>query len=251
MNLVIDIGNTFAKAAVFDKNKLLDSLHERSTNYARFVRFAERYSIDACAISSVAAGTLNIDQWIETLHCPTLRVSGTTTLPFQNTYRTPLTLGSDRIAAVAGAQTLFPKKDLLIADLGTCLTLDVLTSAGQYLGGNISPGTSMRLQALHEGTARLPLISQTGDKPLIGYDTATAIRSGVHLGIAIEIEGYLKRLQASMPEITLVLTGGKSTTIRPAFSAELNYAYEPHLVEIGLNTILNLNKNNLSTEAKV
>ena len=93
-------------------------------------------------------------------------------------YRTPATLGADRLAAVMGAQSLLPHRTVFVIDAGTCITFDLLLSNGHYLGGNISPGLDMRLRAMHEFTARLPLISAEGENPDYGYDTITALRSG-------------------------------------------------------------------------
>lgn len=241
MNLVVDIGNTFVKAALFQHNELVSSVHERRTDSQRFSLFAQQHSIEACAVSCVVQDTSDIGQWLNSLQCPIIYVDGTTLVPFHNAYRTPLTLGSDRIAALAGAITLFPQQDILIADIGTCLTLDVLTHDGTFLGGNISLGPSMRLQALHEGTARLPLVNHIGDTPLIGYNTETAIRSGVMQGLSLEIEGYAQRLRQTMPQLKVLLTGGKSTEILPLLSPSLQLIHQPHLVETGLNAILNYN----------
>lgn len=243
MNLVIDIGNTFAKAALFEGARLIDSIHCRRNETERLQALVGNKNPDACIISCVAANTAEIDAWINNLDCSILRLSGVTPIPFQNNYRTPKTLGSDRIAAIAGAQVILPHTDILIADIGTCLTLDILNAKGVFLGGNISPGPTMRLHALHEGTARLPLVSQEGTCPEIGNDTETAIRSGVLHGIAMEVEGYARKLHKGKPALVVLVTGGKSSTVLPLLDKTIQAVEEPHLVEIGLNAILNYNLN--------
>ena len=105
--------------------------------------------------------------------------SGVTPVPVSIGYNTPLTLGTDRLAAVVGANDCSPGKDILVIDIGTCVTYDLISSSAEYLGGNISPGPTMRLKALHEYTSRLPLVERRGEAPLVGYSTETAIRSGV------------------------------------------------------------------------
>lgn len=238
MNLVIDIGNTYAKAALFDGVRMVNNVHCRIGEPDRLQEFADSAEISACAVSCVAAATAGIDAWINMLKCPTLRVTGVTPLPFRNNYRTPLTLGSDRIAAVAGAMALYPHTNVLVADIGTCLTLDVLTADGIYLGGNVSPGPTMRFTALNTGTARLPLVAQEGDSPLIGYSTETAIRSGVMRGLALEVEGFAQKLRETMPGLILLVTGGKSTELLPLIDTSAHLHHEPFLVETGLNNIL-------------
>ena len=135
--------------------------------------------------------------------CPTAPPSGITL-----GYRTPATLGADRLAAVMGAQSLLPHRTVLVIDAGTCITFDLLLSDGHYLGGNISPGLEMRLRAMHEFTARLPLVSAEGDNPDYGYDTITALRSGAKSGIRLEIMGYLAQVRAKHPDACAFLTGG-------------------------------------------
>lgn len=243
MNLVIDIGNTFAKAALFEGQHLTDSVHCRRGEAEMLQTFLKGAKPDACAISCVASDTADINTWLAGLTCPVLRITGTTPVSFRNNYRTPHTLGSDRIAAVAGALTIKPKKDVLVADIGTCLTLDVIDRSGTYLGGNISPGPSMRFMALHEGTARLPLVEQEGECPATGYNTETAIRSGVLRGIALEVEGYARHLCKEKTDLTLIVTGGKSLLLLPLLDQSTRIIHEPHLVEIGLNAILNHNLN--------
>lgn len=243
MNLVIDIGNTFAKAALFEGMHLVDSVHCRRGETEMLQAFLKEVKPSACVVSCVAQDTADIDIWLSGLTCSVLRISGTTPLPFSNAYQTPQTLGSDRIAAVAGAQALYKGKDVLVADIGTCLTLDVIDRQGTFLGGNISPGPSMRLTALHDGTACLPLVGQEGDCPWMGYSTETAIRSGVLRGIALEIEGYARLLRREKNSLILIVTGGKGMLIHPLLDKSARAIHEPHLVEIGLNAILNHNLN--------
>lgn len=239
MNLVIDIGNTFAKAAVFEGVTLTDSVHCRRPDTAALADFVRHYRPSACAYSSVATEASDVDMLLSRLACPVLHVGGTTPVPFRIAYRTPLMLGSDRVAAVAGALCLFPGRDVLVIDAGTCITFDLLTADGVYEGGNISPGPSMRLAAMHEATARLPLVGQEGECPPLGYDTETALRSGVLRGIGFEIAGYADEIRRSRPSLLTLLTGGKSGLLLPHIPDSVKPEAVPHLVEYGLNHILN------------
>ena len=140
---------------------------------------------------------------------------------------------------MVGAQLLQPGKDLLVIDAGTCLTYEFIDAQGNYHGGNIAPGKLMRFKALHSYTAKLPLIEAEGNIPELGYNTETAIRSGVIKGMEFEISGYITHLQKKYPELLVFLTGGDE------FSFDTNLKNiifaDKFLVLKGLNRILEYN----------
>lgn len=243
MNLVIDIGNTFAKAAVFKGNQLQKAVHFRRNDLGPLEAFLEDVEPIACAFSSVADHTENIEAMLGRLNCRVLHVTGQTPVPFVNLYSTPRTLGSDRLAAVAGAYKLLPGKNVLVIDAGTCITYDFIDANGCYHGGNISPGPAMRFQMLHEQTARLPLIDADGEKPLLGDDTKTAIRSGVLHGVRYEMQGYINELSEEHSNLKVIMTGGKKKNLILSYEIWNDIVHEPYLVEIGLNAILQYNLN--------
>jgi type III pantothenate kinase len=144
----------------------------------------------------------------------------------------PAGLGSDRVAADIGARSLCPGHTLLIIDAGTCLTFDVIGSDGKVLGGSISPGVNLRLKAMHEHTAALPLLDANGEHPVLGYDTSTAMRGGAVNGMRWEIEGYIRTILAHYSDLHVFVTGGDSMD----FSQELAgiITHEPQLVLKGL-----------------
>ena len=235
MNLVIDIGNTMTKAALFEQRRLVSSLFFPKKELSQLAALVSHYHIDGCIVSAVSEEGEALTNLLDSLGTDIMRLSGTTPIPFCNLYKTPATLGSDRIAAVAGAQALYPEQNVLIVDLGTCITFDMLNSKGQYVGGNISLGFGMRFKALHEHTARLPLVDSVGVRPPLGYDTETAIRSGVVRGI--------------QHEIRVVLTGGRASTIDVAgMESKAQIEICEHLVEHGLNEILIYNQRNLTLQ---
>lgn len=163
----------------------------------------------------------------------------TTPIPISNQYETPETLGKDRLAAVVGAYALFPGQHCLIVDAGTCITYDWLTKAGAYLGGNIAPGLSMRLQAMHRFTARLPEVGSREEADLIGRSTETAMRNGAQEGIRHEIEGYRQWSVAHLGAIRVLLTGGDAVFLANKLKSEI--FVNQHLVLLGLNKILEYN----------
>jgi len=240
MNLTIDIGNTQAKLVVFDGENPVEEQRTSNTSLEALSNIIAHYPIEKGIVSSVANLASPTEMLLSCLPFPVLRLTPTTPVPFiVNEYRTPSTLGADRLAAVVGAVVLQPGKDLLIIDAGTCITYDFLDSNGHYKGGNISPGLHMRLQAMHDQTARLPLVEAEGERPSIGYDTETAIRSGAIEGIKFEIEGYIRLYKKKFPSLLVFLTGGDhfdfDTPIKNTIFAD-NF-----LVARGLNRILAYN----------
>jgi type III pantothenate kinase len=166
-------------------------------------------------------------------------LSHSTPLPFKNLYRTPENLGKDRIAAAAGAFAAFPDTHTLIIDMGTAITFDILTSAGNYLGGNISPGLAMRFRALHAFTSRLPQLEKDEFSDDPGTDTRSAIISGVQKGILYEIQGYIEHFSKLYPGLKVILTGGDGDFFAKPLKSPIFVI--PNLVLCGLNFILDFN----------
>ena len=201
--------------------------------------FVKRHNFRRGIVGSVRDLTACEEAALARLKIPMLRFSSDTPVPISNRYRTPETLGSDRLAAVIGASSLRPGKNLLIIDAGTCITYEVIDARGNYWGGNIAPGMQMRLKALHEFTARLPLVEAEGEVPGMGYNTETAIRSGVLRGMKYEIEGYIKSMRSKFPHLEVFLTGGN----RINFDTNIiNLIFtDKYIVPRGLNRILDYN----------
>ena len=158
-------------------------------------------------------------------------------MPLAIDYATPHTLGHDRIAAAVGASALAPGRDCLVVDAGTAVTYDYVTADARFKGGNIAPGLSLRFQALASHCVQLPRIDSYGDTPLLGYDTPTAIRSGVVLGLAAEIELLARRLGSP----AIVLTGGDSHLVAEVIAGS-EVIVDNDLVAKGLNRILEYNE---------
>lgn len=240
MNLIIDIGNTNAKLALFNRqafepervvvtsNQTLDLLETIVEEYAGRIR--------AGIASTVVNLSPSICARLQALPFPLQWLTHETKLPFNNLYRTPQTLGTDRLAAVAGAYYEHPGRNILIVDAGTCITYDFIDSQGNYHGGNISPGIHMRLRAMHQHTRRLPLVEAEGERPALGVDTETAIRSGVWQGIVYEIQGYLQALSKEHNNLLTFLTGGDVISFDASIKNSI-FADE-YLVLKGLNRLL-------------
>ncbi len=186
--------------------------------------FVRKHDFRRGIVGTVRNLTPKEEEALARLSFPLLRFSPDTPVPITNRYRSPETLGSDRLAA----------------DAGTCITYEVIDARGNYWGGNIAPGMQMRLRALHEFTARLPLVEAEGEVPGMGYDTETAIRSGVLRGMKYEIEGYIKSMMAKFPHLEVFLTGGN----RINFDTNIiNLIFtDKYIVPRGLNKILDYNR---------
>jgi len=240
MNLVIDVGNSRTKLALFERNTIIDSLVFESLLKSDLDVLLNKYpSINQCIISSVQKTDQAMTDFLKQRAVKTKILDNNTLLPFKNTYKTPKTLGMDRIAAIAGAIALYPKKNLLIIDAGTAITFDVVDEKSQYQGGTISPGLEMRFKALNHFTAKLPLLNKTEKYKLIGKSTDEAIENGVQNGMIFEIEGYLTKISNLFPQLVVLLTGGDG----PFFDNKLKkpiFAVS-NLTLVGLNYILEYN----------
>lgn len=238
MNLIFDIGNTRTKIGVFDGNEKKTSLRTKVFTFERLRDIFEPYSFDKAIISTVR-NTPEFVIDLATIGIPyVLVLSQKTKLPFINDYKTPETLGPDRIAAVAGAFNIFPGRNMLIIDAGSAVTFDYI-SGKTYKGGNISPGLSMRFKALHQFTGRLPLGSTTEKITSPGKNTLGAITSGVINGLIFEINEYIRIFQEEYLDSVVFLTGGDSGYLKERISYKVNY--KPDLVLEGLNFILEYN----------
>ena len=240
MKLIIDIGNSVVKMVAFQGDEPVDMIRSESGELTGLDAFVHKHRFRKGIVGSVRNLTANEEEALASLKFPLLRFSPSTPVPITNRYRTPETLGSDRLAAVIGASSLKPATDLLIIDAGTCITYEVIDARGNYWGGNIAPGMQMRLRALHEFTARLPLVEAEGEVPGMGYSTETAIRSGVLRGMKYEIEGYIKSMRSKFPHLQVFLTGGDhinfDTNIKNSIFSDR------YLVPRGLNKILDFNE---------
>ncbi len=238
MNLTIDIGNTTAKAAVFDDEGTL-IVYRRLEDNKEVAWLLDTYPIEAAIVGST--------RW-EIDFTPDeniLILDHKTPIPIRNLYSTPHTLGMDRLAAAVGAHTLFPDSNVLIVDLGTAITIDIVNADGEYMGGNISAGVSMRLRALFEQTAKLPLIGKeqllSGNRNVLADNTNDALLLGAINGVTYEIEGYIERCRDKFGDVEVILTGGDASLfekrIKNTIFADCN------VVMVGLNAILDHNKN--------
>lgn len=237
-SLCLDFGNTRLKAAVFEQDELTKVLVLRQDVAAHLREIIEMYQPQQSILSSV----VNHDPAVEELLADTTRfhkLSNLSKLPFTIPVGKPETMGADRLAIAASAVFLFPGKNNVAVGLGTCITYNFISQQGEFLGGSISPGMEMRFQAMHQFTAKLPLAKGHWNVPLIGYDTATNLQSGVVLGMAKEIDGILDLYQERFGNFNALLTGGDIQLFEPYLKNKI-FA-DPHLIFKGLYAISQYN----------
>lgn len=245
MNLCIDQGNSRTKIALFDENRrLVKSLMYKSFASADVERLFQLYDIRDSIISSVVNIEPAIVNALNRLSNRFILLDHLTPTPIVNGYDTPETLGLDRLAAAVGAASLSPNENLLIIDIGTAITYDFVNAAGTYLGGNIAPGLRLRFTSLKQMTKKLPLVEAEENEliPLFGKNTRDAIAAGVIRGVAYEVKGYMHSLEKQVSHYKTYLTGGHAPYILNNVKRPI--VYEKNLVLIGLNGILEFNKNN-------
>lgn len=239
MNLIIDIGNTCAKLAVFEQGEIMEVLRCSNQSLSDLTELCKRYTICKGIMSSVISLNDTTKLQLHQLPFPILEFTYQTPIPITNLYQTPQTLGTDRLAAVIAAYTLNPQHPNLVIDAGTCITYDFIDEHGKYHGGNISPGMDMRFKALHEYTEKLPKVKPCKDIPNYGQTTETAIQVGVIRGIEHEICGYIRQLQQKYPNLFVFLTGGNVFSFDK--SLKIGIFADDYLVLKGLNKILEYN----------
>ena len=242
MNLIIDIGNTSTKLAVFQRDKVLIAKTVEGFSLVIEVEnlLKQFTEIKRGFVSSV--GFLSEDE-LKTLEkrLPMTVLNSTLKLPFKVHYKTPNSLGADRLALMAAAATQYSGKNVLVIDAGSCITYDFIDSKKNYLGGAIAPGIQMRYMSLGDFTSSLPTLQKIVPKNSIGNSTQDSIHSGVINGVLYEIEGTVNEYQNKYPDLTVILTGGDADFLCKQLKISI-FANSDFLLE-GLNFLLEYNSN--------
>ena len=237
-NLAVDIGNSAVKYALFEAD-----------TFIRFGQVPEETALlqlaEFSAVTNIIFSSVRATESILLSQVPAgkkvLKLNWQLPVPITNHYETPQTLGMDRLAAVVGANFLYPDRDILVLDAGTCITCDYIDKNKNYQGGSITLGLDMKFRALHTFTQKLPLIEQkAAHVPLTGRNTADAIRSGVMHGTVAELNGIIQAYTVLSPDLVVVFCGGDAAFFETNLKATIFVV--PELVLIGLNRILNYNE---------
>jgi type III pantothenate kinase len=245
MQLVVDLGNTNQKCAIFSGDELLHLSVEKTISIETLSSLINEFGCTHAILSSVINHDIAITHYLQQkLHL--IFFDENTPIPIKNAYATPHTLGKDRLAGAVGARKLFPGNHVLVIDAGTCLKYDLIHADGIYLGGAISPGLQMRFGALHNYTAHLPLLDitmlQNSQLPLTGNSTDASLLSGVGNGALFEVNGVIKQYTKQYYGLQVVLTGGDAFFFEKRLESKIFAA--PNLVLYGLHIILEHHLNN-------
>lgn len=241
MKLILDIGNTRTKMAVFNHEEIVAMEVVPVLDEVWVRKVVEQYGISKVMISAVGhcPGVENIFGAL-----PVKILSTQMRLPVEVDYLTPETLGADRLAAVAGAREICAEGSCLVMDAGTCITVDYLDSQNVYRGGAILPGLRMKFEALHNFTEKLPLLeieSEPYDKDTLeGKSTRQSISKGVLNATVFELNGFVEHFCSRDPGLKVVITGGDADFLAPLLKEEP--IVERNLLFIGLNKILETNE---------
>jgi type III pantothenate kinase len=239
MNLIVDIGNTRIKIAVFNGDELIyNEVITKDIFVETALKLVKNFNCKNAIISSVGILKKNEIEQIKS-KIQVIELNSTTKIPFINKYATPKTLGVDRIALVAAAVSKYKNQNTLIIDAGTCITFDFVTNEKIFLGGAISPGIEMRYKALNKFTKKLPLLKPKESIDLIGTSTETCIHSGVVNGVISEIDSVITKYRKKNKDLTVVLTGGDVNFLSNKLKNGI-FANPIFLLE-GLNSILTYN----------
>jgi len=240
MRLILDFGNTYQKCAVFENDDIIAYKRFENIQLHDLKEFVSKYSgIKSAILSSVIHHKEEIINFLKESYY-FIVLESKTPIPIKNLYKTPSTLGKDRLSAAIGAAAMFPKQNVLSIDTGTAIKFDFVNNKGEYLGGSIAPGLYLRFKALHTFTDKLPLIPYNEEHPLLGKDTQESILSGVMNGGIAEINGMIEEYKSRYKDLKIVLTGGESIYFEKSIKS--NIFADSNLVIKGLNEILKFNE---------
>ncbi|MCR6719328.1 MAG: type III pantothenate kinase [Chitinophagaceae bacterium] len=237
VTLCFDFGNTRRKMAVFNDGEL-DRVEVVADDSDSIRSILDKYKPRKSILSSVVDHNPELESLLED-NTRFHKLNHETKLSFSTPVGKPETIGADRLALISGAVHQFPKQHNLVIALGSAVTYNFCNKFHEFLGGGISPGLEMRLKSLNYYTAKLPLVKASSNAPLIGYDTATNILSGVVLGMAYEIDGFIDEYARKFDNFNVLLTGGDIVFL--ASHLKNRIFADPDLIFKGLYAISEVN----------
>lgn len=240
MNLVIDIGNNYFKIGIYKNSDLIYFFSENNSKIDSEINrlLNKNNDLSYALISNVSS--IKVIDMFNNYKIRVLQLDSTFNFPFKIHYKTPSSLGNDRLALAGAASLLYPHSNKIIIDVGTCVTVDFVDHSNNFFGGSISPGIEMRYKSLNNYTSNLPLLEISDKFNYPGDSTESSIHSGVIGGVCNEINGFIENISLKHGSAKVILTGGNakflSKTLKIAIFANQNFILD------GLNSILNLNK---------
>ncbi|HJS54835.1 MAG TPA: type III pantothenate kinase [Chitinophagaceae bacterium] len=236
--LCFDFGNTRLKVAFFQNAKLAEVIVIENDGIATIESILKKFDAQKAILSSVIDHNPEIENLLG-VKTKFHKLNHLSKLPFTTPVGKPETIGADRLALSAAAVYFFPKQHNLVIGMGSCITYNFINADHEFLGGGISPGMEMRMKALNQFTAKLPIVQPHGNVPLIGYDTVSNILSGVVIGMANEIDGFINSYRERLSNFNVHLTGGDLVYLAPHLKNQI-FA-DPELIFKGLYAISEVN----------
>lgn len=207
ITICFDFGNTLLKYGVFENEQLIKVENLQSDQPETISAVLQKYKPARTILSSVIYHNPEIEKELAK-ESSFLKLDATVKLPFTTPVSKPETIGADRLALAAYASFFYKNQNTLVIALGSCITYNFINKYHSFIGGSISPGMQMRFKAMHDLTAKLPIVEADWNFPLIGYDTRTNILSGVLQGMASEIDGIIDEYKTKFEKFNVLLTGG-------------------------------------------
>ena len=238
VTICFDFGNTLKKAAVFNDSEIVKTLVLEDDATATIQSLIDTYKPNKTILSSVIHHNPEMEDILKKNSRFHL-LNHNSKLPITTPVGKPETIGADRLAIAAGGVHFYPHKNLLLIGLGTCVTMNFINKYKELIGGSISPGLEMRLKSLQYYTAKLPFVKPEPDVSLIAYDTETNILTGVILGMAYELDGFIAEYKAKFDNFNVVLTGGDLQHLASHMKSRI-FA-DPELIFKGLYAISEVN----------
>lgn len=236
MSIAVDIGNTTIKIGYFSNGQLTHT--QRTQNDLADWDILLSAGRGGVIVSATGKIPEQLENMVKNKGMLYHQLSYRSVLPVAIEYKTPETLGQDRISAAVGANVIFPEQTTLIIDIGTAVTFD-LVDASTFKGGNISPGLKLRYTSLYQQTAKLPMVGIPKEHKLYGETTVEAMENGVFNGLLYEIESTIQHFDNLYTKLNTILTGGDAHFFVNKIKKTI--FVEPNLVLIGLNNILKHN----------
>ena len=238
MNLLIDIGNAKSKIAITKDYTILNEIHSSSKLIKKIKELFSNYKITHSSLSNVSIPNIELIEFLKT-NSYFFDLKKNNHLPFKNPYKEGL-VGDDRLALVCAAHKDYPNENVLIIDIGTCITYDIKTKNNEYLAGGISPGIKLRFDSINQGTFLIKKIKPNYPKDLKAYDTESSVNIGTLIGVQLEIEGFIKKYSSQYANLKVIITGGDSIylsgIIKNTIFTSSNYVFK------GLEYLIETNK---------
>tara|TARA_B100001057_G_scaffold486226_1_gene567087 strand:- start:4408 stop:5124 length:717 start_codon:yes stop_codon:yes gene_type:complete len=238
MNLLVDIGNSNCKIAITKDYTIVEEFHSSTNLLKKIKNLFSEYKITHSCLSNVSTPNIELIELLKN-NSYFFDLKNNNYLPFKNPYKKGL-VGDDRLALICAVKKDYPDQNILIIDIGTCITYDIMTENNNYVAGGISPGIKLRFDSINQGAFLIKKIKPNYPKDLKAYDTESSVNIGTLIGVQLEIEGFIKKYSSQYANLKVIITGGDSIylsgIIKNTIFTSSNYVFK------GLEYLIETNK---------